>query len=74
MTETNTNWNKIPYDLHPRQTTKSWWECVQWSTTCNWHDNMQQEYQPGRATILVTNKMAHRATKPGEDKTGLGWW
>jgi len=41
---------------------------------CNRHDNTQQEYQPGRAAILVINKMAHRATKPGEDKAGLGRW
>jgi len=74
MTETNMNWNKLPFDLHPRQTTKSWWECVQWTTTCNRHDSTQQEYQLGGAAILVINKMAHRATKPGKDKAGLGRW
>jgi len=63
MMETNTNWNGIPYDLHPRQTTKLWWECAQWSTMSNWHDSMQQEYQPRGVAILVTNKTAHRANQ-----------
>jgi len=74
ITETNTNWSEVPTNQHPHNATWFWWECIKWNTMYNQTKEHKQEYQPGGATVLVINKMAHRATATGENKTGQGQW
>jgi len=74
LMECNTAWNKCEYSELPSQQTKYWWENAHWSIGHNKQDPDSALYQPGGTSIVVVNKLSHRAQRPGNDKTGLGRW
>jgi len=74
LMECNTAWNKCEYSELPSQQTKYWWENAHWSMGHNKQDPDSARYQPGGTSIVVVNKLSHRAQQLGDDKARLGRW
>ena len=74
LPESSTNWDKLRYEHRLQERTKGWWESVQWSTAHNRLDEHSGKYQPGGVVLGLINTLVHRASRPGDDKVGLGRW
>jgi len=74
LTELNMACDKQPYEERLPYKTCGWWEVSHWSMSHNKKDKHGDRFQPGSTAIVVLNKWAHWATRPGDDTTGLGCW
>jgi len=74
LMELNVAWDTVDYKAHLPAKTQGWWEANQWSVTHNKRDTHGEDFQPGGTALLTLNKLAHKATTPGDDTTGLGRW
>jgi len=74
LTERNMAWDKWPYEERLPYKTRGWWEASHWSVSHNKKDKHGDGFQPGGMAILVLNKWAHWAMRPGDNTTGLGCW
>ncbi len=74
ITECNAAWDNVAANLHPKEQTRYWWECSQWSVGHNRQENYKEDYQLGGTGIIILNNLAHQAQRPGDDKIGLGRW
>jgi len=72
--ELNTCWDLLPPDQRLASLTKGWWENSHWCVSHNRREESPSVYQPGGTALVVTNKLSHRALKPGDDPLGLGRW
>jgi len=72
LPESSTNWDKLEYKHRLPECTKGWWECVQWSTAHNRLEAHLGKFQPGGIILGLINTVVHRASRPGDNKVGLG--
>jgi len=75
FTESNTSWDLLPEANRPAKQTRGWWETSHWSLThnrteTNRKQNNTKAYQPGGASILCINQIAHCTQPPGDDTSG----
>jgi len=74
LTELNMAWDRVEYKDRLLAKTRGWWEASQWSVAHNKQDTYGDAFQPGGMAIVMTNKLSHKMTKPGDDTAGLGRW
>jgi len=72
LTELNTAWDLLHYNLQLPTCTHGWWELAHWSVTHNKCNPHQEIYQLGGMAVLVTNSATHRATQAEDNGLGLG--
>lgn len=73
LAETNVHWRKLYGNASLYSRVKQRWRYFKISTSHNKHANLGKTQQGGTCTIAF-GQAAYRATKMGEDPTGLGRW
>ncbi len=72
IAKTNTNWYQIPEEQGLKERVSAWWEGKKITTAHTSNDEIAQQHQWGRVTLMSILPIAHQAFEIGRDSSNLG--